>query len=90
MTPTPKSEPVLTATLLVPVIVWLAAYFFPGTEVSTEQATIAATVVLAVGSAVARSRVRTKATLPDPEAVKPPPSVAPLLSRRVRSDRPAE
>jgi len=58
MTPTPKSEPVLTATLLAPVLVWLAAYFFPGTDVSTEQATIAATVVLAIGSAVARSRVR--------------------------------
>ena len=72
MTPTPKSEPVLTATLLAPVLVWLVAYFFPGTDISSEQATIAATVVLAIGSAVARSRVRTKASLPEPDAVKAP------------------
>jgi hypothetical protein len=58
MTPTPKSEPVRTATLLAPAIVWLAAYFWPGTEVSSEQATIAATVVLAAGSWFARRRVR--------------------------------
>jgi len=72
MTPTPRSEPVLTATLLAPVLVWLVAYFFPGTDISSEQATIAATVVLAIGSAVARSRVRTKASLPEPDAVKAP------------------
>jgi len=73
MTPTPKSEPVLTATLLAPVLVWLVAYFFPGTDISSEQATIAATVVLAIGSAVARTRVR-PLSKPAPSA---PPFEAP-------------
>lgn len=70
MIPTPRSEPVLTATLLAPVVAWVIAYFWPGTDVPTEQATIIATVILAIGSAVARSRVRTRASLPDPDAVK--------------------
>jgi hypothetical protein len=83
MTPTPKSEPVISATLLAPVIVWLVAYFWPGTEVSSEQATIAATIVLAIGSAVARSRVR-------PLSKPPAPSAEALLARRVRESQQAK
>lgn len=80
MTPTPKSEPVLTATLLAPVVVWAAAYF--GLSMDTTTATQLAGVVLLAGSVLARSRVRTRASLPDPTAVKPPPSAAPLFSDR--------
>lgn len=70
MTPTPRSEPVLFATLLAPVVVWLAAYF--GLDMDETAATQVAGGVLLAGSVLARSRVRTRATLPDPDAVKAP------------------
>jgi hypothetical protein len=49
-------EPVLTATLLAPVVVWLAAYF--GFDMDEAAATQIAGVVLLVGSLFARQRVR--------------------------------
>jgi hypothetical protein len=64
-----RNEPVAIATVLIPVIVWLAAYF--GIDVSAETATAIAGAVLAVGGTVARAMVRTKRTLPNPDAVKP-------------------
>ena len=55
MTPTPKSEPVLTATLLAPGVVFLATYF--GFQVDLLLATQIAGGALAVGSVVARRYV---------------------------------
>jgi uncharacterized protein (DUF697 family) len=64
----PATEPVVLATLLAPLLTWLGAYY--GLSVSPEKATSAAFVILTVGAGLARSMVRTKATLPDPTATK--------------------
>lgn len=88
MTPSPRTEPVLSATLLVPVVVWLAAYF--GLDMDEQTATAVAGVVLLAGSLFARSKVRTRTTLPDPTAVKPPPSAAGLLGRRAKATKPQD
>lgn len=82
MTPTPRTprEPVLTATLLVPVVVWAAAYF--GFDVDKILATQLAGGVLLVGSLVARQRVRPLS--------KPTPSAEALLARRVRESQRAK
>jgi hypothetical protein len=74
-------EPVLTATLLAPVVVWLAAYF--GFDMDEAAATQIAGVVLLVGSLFARQRVR-------PLSKGPGPSAAGLLGRRARSTPPTD
>jgi len=82
MTKKPKiAEPVLTATLLAPLVVWALAYF--GFDVDTLTATQLASGVLAVGSLFARSRVR-------PLSKGPGPSAAGILprSRRQRPSAP--
>jgi hypothetical protein len=63
-----KNEPVALAAVLAPIIVYLAAYL--GFDVSGETAATIAGAVLVVGGGIARSLVRTKRTLPDPNAVK--------------------
>lgn len=66
----PRNYPVLSATLIAPVVAWLTARYLPGLELSDEQATVIATGILAAGSFLATSLVRTKRTLPDPEATR--------------------
>ena len=64
-----KNEPVALAAVLAPIITYLAAYF--GFDLEPATAASIAGAVLVVGGGVARSLVRTKRTLPDPDAVKP-------------------
>jgi hypothetical protein len=66
---TVKNEPVAIGAVLVPIIVWLATRY--GIDMTAETASAVAGVVLVIGGAVARMLVRTKRTLPDPDAVKP-------------------
>jgi len=61
-----RTEPVLIGTVLVPVIVWLGARY--GLDIDESTATNIAGVVLLAGGWIARNLVRTKATLPDPDA----------------------
>lgn len=68
-----KTEPVALATVLAPLLTWLGARY--GLDVDAEKATWAAGVILTIGAGLARSVVRTKATLPDPDAVKSPPGI---------------
>ena len=70
-------EPVLTATLLAPLVVWLAAYF--GFYLDEATATQLAGGVLLVGSLFARQRVR-------PLSKGPGPSAAGLLGQRAKRD----
>jgi len=74
-------EPVLTATLLAPLVVWLAAYF--GFDLDEATATQIAGGVLLAGSLVARQRVR-------PLSKGPGPSAAGLLGQRVRTTKPTD
>jgi uncharacterized protein (DUF697 family) len=64
-----KNNPVAIASV-VPIIVYLAAAF--GFDVDEETAAGIAGFVLLAGGAVARQLVRTKRTLPNPDAVKIP------------------
>src|SRR6266508_747223 len=84
--PDPRHYPVLSATLVAPAVVWLAARYFPGLELTDEQATIIATGALGAGSLLATSLVRSRRSLPDPDAMKGPP-VAPAFepTRHVNS-----
>ena len=66
----PRNYPVLSATLVAPVVTWLAARYLPGLELTDEQATVIATGILAAGSLLATGAVRSKRTLPDPDATK--------------------
>jgi hypothetical protein len=68
----PSTEPVALATVLAPLLTWLAARY--GLDVTPEKATWAAGVILTIGAGLARSAVRTKRTLPDPDAVKDRPA----------------
>ena len=70
--PDPRSYPVLSATLVAPAVVWLAARYFPGLELTDEQATIIATGALGAGSLLATTLVRSRRSLPDPDATKGP------------------
>jgi hypothetical protein len=63
------NEPVGLAAVLAPILAYLLAAM--GLDVDAETAAAIAGVVLVVGGAVARMLVRTKRTLPDPQAVKP-------------------
>jgi hypothetical protein len=72
--PNPANYPVALGTLLAPAVAWLIARYLPGLDLTDEQATIIAGFVLAAGSALATRAVRTKRTLPNPEAVKFQPS----------------
>jgi hypothetical protein len=65
-----KNNPVALATLA-PVIVYLAAAF--GLNIDEDTAATVAGGVLVVGGFLARQLVRTRRTLPDPDAVKAPP-----------------
>ena len=71
----PRNYPVVTATLVAPAVAWLAARYLPGLELTDEQATVIATGILAAGSLLATTAVRSKRTLPNPDAVKGPPVV---------------
>jgi hypothetical protein len=64
----PATEPVILATVLAPALTWLATRY--GFDLTPLQATQAAGVILAIGSLLARSAVRTKRTLPDPDATR--------------------
>jgi len=66
----PRNYPVLSATLVAPVVTWLAARYLPGLELTDEQATVIATGILAAGSLLATTAVRSRRTLPDPDATK--------------------
>lgn len=70
--PNPANYPVAIGTLLAPAVAWVTARYLPGLELSDEQATVIAGFVLAAGSGLATKAVRTKRTLPDPDAVKAP------------------
>jgi hypothetical protein len=63
-----KNNPVLIAAL-VPIVVYVATAM--GFNVDEELAATIAGGVLVAGSLAARTMVRTKRTLPDPDAVKP-------------------
>jgi uncharacterized protein (DUF697 family) len=67
----PATEPVVLATVLAPLVTWLATRY--GFDLTPTQATVAAGWILAAGSLLARSAVRTKRTLPDPNATKAAP-----------------
>ena len=66
----PRNYPVLSATLVALAVVWLAARYFPGLELSDEQAIIIAAGALGAGSFLAIILVRSRRTLPDPDATK--------------------
>ena len=66
----PRTEPVALATVVAPLLGWLAARY--GLQLAPEQATWAAGVILAAGAALARSKVRTRRTLPNPDATRDP------------------
>jgi hypothetical protein len=66
----PRNYPVLSATLVAPVVAWLAARYLPGLELTDEQATVIATGILAAGSVLATTLVRSRRTLPDPTATR--------------------
>ena len=80
----PRNNPVITATLLAPAIAWLAARY--GLDVTDTQATQVAAAILVAGSLLARGAVRTRRTLPDPDAEAGQPS--PGLTRYERPPRP--
>jgi len=61
----PRNYPVITATLVAPVVTWLAARYLPGLELTDEQATIIATGALGAGSLLATNLVRSRRSLPD-------------------------
>lgn len=66
----PREYPVLTATLVAPAVAWVAARYLPGLELSSEQATIVAGGILAAGSFLATNLVRSRRTLPMPDATR--------------------
>jgi hypothetical protein len=66
MTADPRNYPVLSATLVAPAVAWLVARYLPGLELTDEQATIIAAVILAAGSGMATTMVRSRRSLPDP------------------------
>lgn len=68
--PNPKDYPVLSATLVAPLVTWLAARYLPGLELSAEQASYLAGGVLGAGSLLATNLVRSRRTLPDPDATR--------------------
>jgi hypothetical protein len=68
--PNVKDYPVLSATLVAPVVAWLAARYLPGLELTSDQATYVATGILGAGSLVATNLVRSRRTLPDPDATR--------------------
>jgi hypothetical protein len=65
----PKNEPVAIGTVLVPLVVWLAARY--GFKVDADTAIQIAGALVVIGAGAARAMVRTKRTLPNPDAVKP-------------------
>jgi hypothetical protein len=65
----PKNEPVAIGTVLVPLVVWLAARY--GFKADEDTATQIAGILVVIGAGLARAMVRTKRTLPNPDAVKP-------------------
>jgi hypothetical protein len=70
-----KNEPVALAAVLAPIVVYLAAAL--GFDLDQGTAATIAGAVLVIGGGVARSQVRTKRTLPNPDAVKAPPPETP-------------
>lgn len=68
MTFDPRNYPVLTATLLAPVLAYVGGVL--GLNLDGEQATQLAAAILAVGSVLATASVRSRRTLPDPDATK--------------------
>jgi hypothetical protein len=68
--PNPKDYPVLSATLVAPAVAWLVARYLPGLELTDEQATIIAAAILAAGSGMATTMVRSRRSLPDPTATR--------------------
>lgn len=76
--PNPKEYPVLTATLLAPVVAYLGGKL--GLDLDDAQAAWLAGAVLAAGSTIATNLVRSRRTLPDPDATKDNTAVA-LASR---------
>jgi hypothetical protein len=86
----PRNYPVLSATLIAPAVAWLIARYLPGVDLSDEQVNMIAGLVLTAGSFLATALVRSKRTLPDPRAVRRPPSAEALLARRVRESQQAK
>ena len=92
----PRQYPVLTATLVAPVVTWLAARYLPGLELTDEQATVIATGALGAGSLLATNLVRSRRSLPDPDATKgpkvvqafEPPPYSPASAKPPRRVRP--
>lgn len=68
--PNPANYPVVLGTLLAPAIAWVIARYLPGLELTEEQSTYIASLVLVAGSGLATRAVRSKRTLPNPDAVK--------------------
>jgi hypothetical protein len=85
----PRNYPVVTATLLAPAVVWLAARYLPGLELTDEQATVIAAGALTAGSLLATTLVRSKRTLPDPDATRGNSAVEVRpTTHRIRDDDP--
>ena len=82
----PRNYPVITATLLAPVVAYVGGVL--GLDLTGEQATQLAAAVLGIGSVLATASVRTRRTLPDPDATRGNTVRVEPTTVRLRDDQP--